>query len=64
MRVTLFMIFLLSVAACARYTEATSPCLSRDGQPAVSRNATTLPTISAQSSTPAKGCDFEPVNTG
>ncbi len=64
MRVTLLMITLLSVAACERYTEKTSPCFGKTGEPVVSRNAMTplSHSISTKSPDPSKDCAFEPVN--
>lgn len=62
MRVTLLMITLLGVAACERYTEKTSPCFGKNGEPVVSRNATTPLTFSTKSPDLIKDCTFEPVN--
>ncbi|UWQ86300.1 hypothetical protein [Leisingera caerulea] len=62
MRVTLLMMALLGVAACERYTEQTSPCFGKTGEPVVSRNAMTPLSFSSTSPDPAKDCVFEPVN--
>ena len=62
MRVTLLMMALLGVAACERYTEQTSPCFGKTGEPVVSRNAMTPLSVSSTSPDPAKDCVFEPVN--
>lgn len=64
MRVTLLMIILLCVAACERYTEKTSPCFGRNGEPVVSRNAMPPLVLSftTTSPDPSKDCVFEPVN--
>lgn len=62
MRVTLLMIALLCVAACERYTEKTSPCFGKNGEPVVSRNATSQLSLSTKSSDLTKDCTFEPVN--
>lgn len=64
MRVTILMIALLGVAACERYTEKSSPCFGKNGNPVVSRNATTPLTISTKSPDVVKDCTFEPVNGG
>lgn len=64
MRVALLMITLLGVAACERYTEKTSPCFGKTGEPVVSRSASTplALSLSTTSPDPAKDCIFEPVN--
>lgn len=64
MRVTMLMIALLGLAACERYTEKTSPCFGKNGEPVVSRNATTPLTFSTKSPDLTKDCTFEPVNVG
>ena len=58
------MIALLGVTACERYTEKTSPCFGKNGEPVVSRNATTPLSFSAKSPDLTKDCTFEPVNGG
>lgn len=65
MRVTLLMVTLLCVAACERYTEKTSPCFGKNGEPVVSRNATSPLTFffTTTSPDPFKDCVFEPVNS-
>lgn len=64
MRVTILMMALLGVAACERYTEQTSPCFGKNGEPVVSRNAMTPLVLSftTTSPDPSKDCVFEPVN--
>jgi len=64
MRVTVLMITLLGVAACERYTEKTSPCFGKNGEPVVSRSATTPLSFSTKSPNLTKDCTFEPVNGG
>ena len=65
MRVTLLLMAFLSVAACERYTEKTSPCFSKNGEPVVSRNVMTPLSLSfsAKPPDPTKDCNFEPVNS-
>ncbi|MDV4146639.1 hypothetical protein [Shimia sp. FJ5] len=64
MRVALLMMTLLGVAACERYTEQTSPCFGKTGEPVVSRNAMTplALSLSTQSPDEPKDCVFEPLN--
>ena len=64
MRVTLLLMALLSVAACERYTEKTSPCFGKTGEPVVTRNAATPHALSFSSKSPdqPKDCLFKPVN--
>lgn len=64
MRVTLLMITLLGVAACERYTEKTSPCFGKNGEPVVSRNATPHLSFSTKSPDIDSDCAFEPVQGG
>ncbi len=64
MRVTLLMITLLGVAACERYTEQTSPCFGKNGEPVVSRNATPHLSFSTKSPDIDSDCAFEPVLGG
>lgn len=64
MRVTLLMIIFLGVAACERYTEKTSPCFGKNGEPVVSRSASSPLTIFTKSPNLTKDCTFEPVNGG
>ena len=64
MRMIFLMLALLGVAACERYTEKTSPCFGKNGEPVVSRNATTPLTFSTKSPDLTKDCVFEPVNGG
>lgn len=64
MRVTFVMISLLSVAACERYTEKTSPCFGKNGEPVVSRNGTTPLSFSTKSPNIDTDCTFEPVQGG
>ncbi len=48
------------LGACERYTEQTSPCFGRNGEPVVSR-ATYSPIAApvTQPTASAKNCDFE-----
>lgn len=64
MRLTILVIALLGVAACERYTEKTSPCFGKNGEPVVSRNAATPLALSFSSTSPdpSKDCVFGPVN--
>lgn len=64
MRVTLLMITILGVAACERYTEKTSPCFGKNGEPVVTRSTTTPFSFSTKSPGLSKNCNFEPVNGG
>ncbi|MHA6268351.1 hypothetical protein ACXYMP_15925 [Aliiroseovarius sp. CAU 1755] len=64
MRVTVLLITLLGVAACERYTEKTSPCFGRNGEPVVSRNVTTPLSFSTKSPNIDTDCTFVPVNGG
>ena len=56
---TLLVTTAVLLTACARYTEQTSPCFGRDGEPQVSRAALSLTTSDAQPSAAAKDCVFE-----
>lgn len=61
MRLTALILIALGLVGCARYTDNTSPCFGRDGEPVVSRNAATPLSFSSTSEAPAKDCLFEPV---
>ena len=56
---TLLVTTALLLAACARYTEQTSPCFGQGGEPQVSRAALSLATPEAQPGAAAKDCVFE-----
>ena len=50
------------LAACEKYTEKTSPCFGRDGEPQVTRSALSFSTIGAPVQQAAKSdCSFEPL---
>ncbi len=51
---------LLLLAACEKYTDATSPCFGADGEPAVGRSAATPLAFVATEPAP-KDCIFEPI---
>lgn len=64
--VILLLIAASFLGACERYTEQTSPCFGRNGEPVVSRAAysplttpVTQPTVADSASASAKNCDFE-----
>jgi hypothetical protein len=61
MRLIPLILIAVGLAACARYTDKTSPCFGRDGEPVVSRNAATPLSFSSKSEDPARDCLFEPV---
>ncbi|MCG7521907.1 hypothetical protein [Ruegeria sp. Ofav3-42] len=48
-------LLILSLAACEKYTDATSPCFGKDGKPAVTRGSTSYLSFAAF---PAKDCSF------
>ncbi len=51
---------LLLLAACEKYTDATSPCFGANGEPAVGRSEGTL--LAFDETEPAlKDCIFEPI---
>ncbi|WP_299850823.1 hypothetical protein [uncultured Roseovarius sp.] len=55
------------VSACEKYTDATSPCFGKDGDPVVSRSAATPLTFvgtETGTGTDEKNCDFEPIGNG
>jgi hypothetical protein len=64
MRVILLMALFLGVAACERYTEKTSPCFGKNGEPVVSRSANSPLTFSTKSPGLTKNCTLEPVSSG
>ena len=47
------------LGACERYTEQTSPCFGRNGQPVVSRAAVSLISVGVEQERPVKDCVFE-----
>lgn len=48
------------LGACERYTEQTSPCFGRNGEPVVSRAAFSFTSpMTASGSAPDKDCDFQ-----
>ena len=49
-------------ASCEKYTDATSPCFGKNGEPVVSRAATSLVAFSEEMV--AKNCMFEPIGSG
>ena len=50
------------LAACEKYTEKTSPCFGRNGEPQVTRSALSFSTIGAPVQQAAKSdCSFEPL---
>lgn len=51
---------LLLLAACEKYTDATSPCFGADGEPEVARSAATLLAF-AETEPALKDCIFEPI---
>ncbi|ETX13518.1 hypothetical protein OCH239_10020 [Roseivivax halodurans JCM 10272] len=62
MRLTLAGLLLI-LAACEKYTEATSPCFGADGAPVVGRSAIALLTFAAEEYS-RKDCVFEPIEPG
>lgn len=62
MRLTLIILSLSGLAACERFTEKTSPCFGKNGEPVVSRNTGTPLSLSTKSMPSPKDCIFEPVN--
>ena len=52
----------LLLASCEKYTDATSPCFGKNGEPVVSRTATSLVAFSEEMV--AKNCVFEPIGSG
>ena len=57
--VILLLIAVPFLGACERYTEQTSPCFGRGGEPVVSRAAVSLISVGAEPESPAKDCTFE-----
>ncbi|SEJ82547.1 hypothetical protein SAMN05421762_3810 [Pseudooceanicola nitratireducens] len=50
------------LAACEKYTEKTSPCFGRNGEPQVTRSAFSVSTMGAPAHATAKtDCTFEPL---
>ena len=50
------------LAACEKYTEQTSPCFGRNGEPQVTRSALSFSTMGAPVQETAKpDCAFEPL---
>ena len=50
------------LAACEKYTEKTSPCFGRNGEPQVTRSALSFSTMGAPAQKTAKpDCSFEPL---
>jgi hypothetical protein len=50
------------LSACEKYTEKTSPCFGRNGEPQVTRAALSFSTMGATAPTTAKpDCTFEPL---
>ncbi len=50
------------LAACEKYTEKTSPCFGRNGEPRVTRSALSVSTMGAPVQETAKpDCSFEPL---
>ena len=50
------------LSACEKYTEKTSPCFGRNGEPQVTRSAFLVSTMGAPVQQPAKpDCSFEPL---
>lgn len=50
---------LLLLAACEKYTDATSPCSGADGEPAVGRS-TAMPLAFSATEPVSRDCMFEP----
>ena len=53
----------LTLSACEKYTDATSPCFGKTGEPVVSRNAAT-PLSFIEPVETMKNCDFQPLGNG
>lgn len=50
------------LAGCEKYTEQTSPCFGRNGEPQVTRSALSFSTMGAPAHATAKpDCTFEPL---
>ena len=50
------------LSACEKYTEKTSPCVGRNGEPQVTRSALSFSTMGASVQETAKpDCSFEPL---
>ena len=50
------------LSACEKYTEKTSPCFGRNGEPQVTRSALSFSTIGTPVQQAAKSdCSFEPL---
>ncbi|MEX0308822.1 MAG: hypothetical protein AB3N17_01110 [Tateyamaria sp.] len=50
------------IAACEKYTEKTSPCFGRNGEPQVTRSALSFSTMGGPVHATAKpNCTFEPL---
>jgi hypothetical protein len=50
------------LSACEKYTEQTSPCFGRNGEPQVTRSALSFSTMVAPAHATAKSdCSFEPL---
>lgn len=47
------------LAACEQYTEKTSPCFDRSGEPVVARAALTFASTAPVSNASGKDCTFE-----
>ena len=56
-------LLLILLAACEKYSDATSPCFGANGEPAVGRSAVT-PLAFMATRPPAKDCNFEPIGAG
>lgn len=52
----------LLLASCEKYTDATSPCFGKNGDPVVSRAATVLLALAEEPT--GKDCRFEPIRLG
>lgn len=48
-------LLILSLAACEKYTDATSPCFGKDGKPVVARGSISYLSFAASS---GKDCSF------
>lgn len=60
MRLIIMVLFGTALAACERYTDATSPCIGDDGAPVVSRGAVN-PLPSSDLPKSQKDCHFEEI---
>ncbi|ASM75669.1 hypothetical protein SULPSESMR1_03626 (plasmid) [Pseudosulfitobacter pseudonitzschiae] len=49
------------LSACETYTEKTSPCFGRNGEPQVTRSALSLSTMGAPVQAAKPDCTFEPL---